>query len=126
MRRPSRQLLAKNEKAAYYEQYQETLIPHNRPYTRIFCFIPALVKHANDPRPIDPTSPCPAARDYSRAYLHHLLKAGEILAMMLMTSINLAYYQEFMASLRRAVEARRFEDFRAETKALWAEGERSA
>ena len=53
---------------------------------------PANARHADDPRPLDEMSDCPAARDYSRAYLHHLVKAGEILAGMLLTWNNLAYY----------------------------------
>ena len=51
-------------------------------------------RHADDARPIDPQSSCAAARDYSRAYLRHLVKSGEILAMMALTAVNLAYYQE--------------------------------
>ena len=62
-------------------------------------------------------SPCPAARDYSRAYLHHLVKADEMLGAMLLTMVNLAYYQELMAGARAAIAAGRFEDFRAETQA---------
>ena len=80
-------------------------------------------KHADDPQPIDPESPCEAARIYSRAYLHHLVKAGEILAMMLLTAINLAYYEALMADARAAIAASRYADFCAETKALWARGE---
>jgi queuine tRNA-ribosyltransferase len=80
-------------------------------------------KHVGDPRPIDPLLPCEAARIYSRAYLHHLVKAGEILGMMALTAINLAYYQELMASMRGAIEAGRFADFRSETKRAWNVGE---
>jgi queuine tRNA-ribosyltransferase len=80
-------------------------------------------KHANDPRPLDPASSCPAARDYSRAYLHHLVKSGEILGMMLLTWNNLAYYQELMAGMRAAIAARGFEDFRMATKAKWERGD---
>ncbi len=80
-------------------------------------------KHADDPRPIDPDSSCEAARIYSRAYLHHLVKAGEILAMMLLTTINLAYYEALMADIRAAIAAGRYADFCAETKERWARGE---
>jgi queuine tRNA-ribosyltransferase len=80
-------------------------------------------KHADDPRPIDPESSCEAARVYSRAYLHHLVKAGEILAMMLLTTINLAYYETLMAEARAAIAAGRYADFCAETKAKWSRGE---
>ncbi|ACB95948.1 tRNA guanosine(34) transglycosylase Tgt [Beijerinckia indica] len=80
-------------------------------------------RHADDPAPIDEKSSCAAARIYSRAYLHHLVKASEILGMILMTTINLAYYQELMAGMRAAIAEGRFEDFAAETEALWREGE---
>jgi queuine tRNA-ribosyltransferase len=83
-------------------------------------------RHAEDPRPLDPKSTCPAARDYSRAYLHHLVKAGEILGMMLLTWVNLAYYQDLMAGLRAAIAAGRLDDFVAETKEGWARGDAAA
>ncbi len=53
--------------------------------------------HAEDPAPLDPESACPAARDYSRAYLHHLVKSGEYLGAMLLSWVNTAFYQELMA-----------------------------
>jgi queuine tRNA-ribosyltransferase len=80
-------------------------------------------RHAEDGRPIDAGSSCPAARDYSRAYWHHLVKSGEILAMMALTAVNIAYYQELMACMRAAIAERRLADFIAETKAGWARGE---
>ena len=80
-------------------------------------------QNAADPRPIDAASTCPAARDYSRAYLHHLVKAQEILGMMLLTSVNLAYYQDLMAGIRKAVAEGKFSDFYGETKAGWARGD---
>lgn len=80
-------------------------------------------KHADDPRPIDPLAACEAARIYSRAYLHHLVKAGEILGMMLLTEINLSYYQSLMTEVRRAIDARCFADFSTATKAAWEKGE---
>jgi queuine tRNA-ribosyltransferase len=80
-------------------------------------------RHAEDPRPLDETSACPAARDYSRAYLHHLVKAGETLGAILLTMVNLAYYQELMAGMRAAITARRFEDFRNQAGAMWAQGD---
>ena len=82
-------------------------------------------RFADDPRPIDELSSAPAARDYSRAYWRHLVKSGEILAMMGLTAINLAYYQELMAGARRAVADRRLDDYVAEIKAGWEEGERA-
>ncbi len=66
-------------------------------------------RHAEDPRPLDETSTCPAARDYSRAYLHHLVRSGEILGAVLLTWNNLWHYQELMRRLRAAIEAGRLE-----------------
>ncbi|WP_460452122.1 tRNA guanosine(34) transglycosylase Tgt [Alsobacter sp. SYSU BS001988] len=80
-------------------------------------------RHADDPRPIDEQSSCPAARDYSRAYLHHLVKAGEILGMMLLTWVNLAYYQDLTAGMRKAIADGRYDDFAAETKDGWTRGD---
>jgi queuine tRNA-ribosyltransferase len=80
-------------------------------------------RHASDPRPLDETSPCAAARDYSRAYLHHLVKSGELLAGSLLSTINLAYYQELTAGIRAAIVAGRLAEFRAATKAEWAQGD---
>jgi queuine tRNA-ribosyltransferase len=81
-------------------------------------------RHAADPNPVDPQASCEVARVYSRAYLHHLVKSGEILGMMALTAINLAYYQELMAGMRAAIKAGRFAEFCLETKAAWAEGEK--
>jgi queuine tRNA-ribosyltransferase len=77
-------------------------------------------RHANDARPLDADSACPAARDYSRAYLHHLVKANEMLGGILLTSINLHYYQDLMRGMRDAIAEGRFEDFRRVTKEGWA------
>ncbi|MDF1747832.1 MAG: tRNA guanosine(34) transglycosylase Tgt [Alphaproteobacteria bacterium] len=71
-------------------------------------------RHADDPRPLDEECPCPACKDYSRAYLHHLIKAQELLGPMLLTWHNLAYYQQLMAGMRKAIEAGRFSDFEAD------------
>src|SRR5262249_46977895 len=60
-------------------------------------------RHADDPRPIDEASDCSASRDYSRAYIHHLVKAGEALGAMLLTWNNLHYYQALMAGARSAI-----------------------
>ena len=80
-------------------------------------------RHAEDMRPLDEQSSCPAARDYSRAYLHHLIRANEALGGMLLTWANLAYYQDLMAGIRKATEEGRFADFMAETQAEWARGD---
>ena len=61
--------------------------------------------HADDPAPLDPGCSCPACRQFSRAYLHHVVKANEIIASMLLTWHNLNFYQDLMAALRRAIAA---------------------
>ena len=71
-------------------------------------------RHAEDTRPLDEKSACPAARDYSRAYLHHLVKAGEFLGSMLLTWANVWFYQELMAAVRAAIAEGRFAQFAAE------------
>ncbi|MBZ9935491.1 tRNA guanosine(34) transglycosylase Tgt [Mesorhizobium sp. BR1-1-16] len=83
-------------------------------------------RHAEDHRPLDEASDCPASRDYSRAYLHHLFKANETLGAMLLTWNNLAYYQSLMAGIRAAIDEDRFEDFRLATKEGWARGDIAA
>ena len=99
---------------------------HGLAYTRFGRVNLRNAKHADDISPLDPQSACPAARDYSRAYLHHLIKSGEILGMMLLTWANLAYYQDLMAGMRKAIGASSFSDFYGETKAGWARGETQA
>ena len=73
-------------------------------------------KHAEDSRPLDPQSTCPAATDYSRAYLHHLIKSGEYLGAMLLSWSNTAFYQQLMKAMRAAIAEGRFNDWAAETK----------
>ena len=74
-------------------------------------------RHADDPRPLDPGSSCPAACDYSRAYLHHLVKSEEILGAILLTWNNVWFYQDLMARLRAAIECRETDAFAAGLKA---------
>ncbi|MQB43059.1 tRNA guanosine(34) transglycosylase Tgt [Rhizobium sp. ICMP 5592] len=80
-------------------------------------------RHAEDMRPLDDQSNCPASRDYSRAYLHHLVRANEALGGMLLSWNNLAYYQELMQGIRQAIAEGRFADFMAETQENWAKGD---
>ena len=80
-------------------------------------------RHAEDPRPLDEGCSCPACRGYSRAYLHHVLRAGEMIAGMLLTWHNLQYYQDLMAGLRGAIAAAGLEEFAAGFHALRAEGD---
>jgi len=68
-------------------------------------------RHAGDPRPLEEGCPCRACTSYSRAYLHHLTKAGEILGLMLATEHNLTYYQRLMESLRKSIIQMRIFDF---------------
>ena len=83
-------------------------------------------RHAEDARPLDEASACDAARGYSRAYLHHLVKANEMLGAVLLTTVNLAYYQELMAGARAAIADGHFEDFRAATREQWTKGDIAA
>ena len=80
-------------------------------------------RHAEDHRPLDEMSTCPASSQYSRAYLHHLVKSNEALGGMLLTWNNLHYYQYLMQGIRDAIEAGRFNDFFEETRAEWAKGD---
>jgi queuine tRNA-ribosyltransferase len=80
-------------------------------------------RHAQDPRPLDEHSRCPAARDYSRAYLHHLAKTNEMLGAMLLSEANLYYYQDLMEGARTAIAAGTFAEYREQTRAGWAAGD---
>ena len=93
---------------------------HGLAFTR---FGPINIKnahHAEDARPLDAESRCPAARDFSRAYLHHLFKAGETLGGTLLSIVNLFYYQDLMAGARAAIATGRYADYVAKTKEQWA------
>ena len=70
-------------------------------------------RYAEDSSPLDPSIDCPASRDYSKAYLHHLFKAGELLGQVLLSWHNVAYYQALMARMRTAITEGRLADFRA-------------
>jgi queuine tRNA-ribosyltransferase len=96
---------------------------HGLAYTRFGKVNLKNARHAEDGRPLDERSTAPAARDWSRAYLHHLVKAGEILGMMMLTAINIAYYQELMGTLRAAIAAHRLADAIGEIREGWTRGE---
>jgi queuine tRNA-ribosyltransferase len=96
---------------------------HGMAFTRHGAINLANARHANDPRPLDAESPHPVARKYSRAYLHHLTKANEILGAVLLSTINLAYYQTLMAGMRTAIVARRFSAFREYIMEGWELGD---
>ena len=80
-------------------------------------------RHAEDLRPLDEDMDCPASSQYSRAYIHHLVRSNEALGGMLLTWHNLAYYQVLMKEIRQAIAKGRFSEFKAETEAMWAGGD---
>ena len=80
-------------------------------------------RHAEDPRPLDEHCLCPCCQGYSRAYLHHVFRAGEIISSMLLTWHNLHYYQELMAGIRAAISDGKFTAFEADFHARRAEGD---
>ncbi|MDF2095168.1 tRNA guanosine(34) transglycosylase Tgt [Aquibaculum arenosum] len=84
-----------------------------RGYTRRGVINMRNARHRDDPRPIDPGCACPACGTWSRAYVHHLFRAEEMLGPILLTLHNLYYYQEVMAGLRRAIEIGGVQDFAA-------------
>jgi len=96
---------------------------HGMAFTRYGAINLSNARHANDKRPLDEQSAHPTARTYSRAYLHHLTKANEMLGAVLLSTINLAYYQALMAGVREAITAGRFADFETATKAGWERGD---
>jgi queuine tRNA-ribosyltransferase len=92
---------------------------HGLAFTR---FGPINIKnahHAEDARPLDAQSRCPAAREFSRAYLHHLFKAGEALGGTLLSIVNLYYYQDLMAGAREAIARGGFADYVADVQEQW-------
>ncbi|PLS20250.1 tRNA guanosine(34) transglycosylase Tgt [Neptunicoccus cionae] len=80
-------------------------------------------RHKDDPRPLDADCSCPACANYSRAYLHHVIKSQEIIGSMLLTWHNLHYYQELMAGLRDAIASGSLDDFVAVFHARRAQGD---
>jgi queuine tRNA-ribosyltransferase len=80
-------------------------------------------RHKDDPRPLDENCSCPACSNYSRAYLHHVIKSQEIIGSMLLTWHNLHYYQELMQGLRDAIAARTLDDFVAGFHAVRTQGD---
>jgi len=96
---------------------------HGLAYTRRGKVNLKNARHADDPRPLDEESDCPAARDYSRAYLHHLVRSQEALGAMLLTWNNLGYYQSLMQDIRGAIEAGRFEQRAEQISEGWKRGD---
>lgn len=96
---------------------------HGLAYTRRGKVNLRNARHADDHRPLDEESDCPAARDYSRAYLHHLVRSQEALGAMLLTWNNLAYYQRLMQDIRDAIAAGKFVERAAAISEGWARGD---
>ena len=96
---------------------------HGLAFTRFGKINLKNARHARDTRPLDETSDCPAARDYSRAYLHHLIKSGEMLGSMLVSWINVAYYEALMGDMRAAIAEQRFDAFVRQFKKEQAAGD---
>jgi queuine tRNA-ribosyltransferase len=93
---------------------------HGLAFTRFGPINIKNAQHAGDARPLDAESRCAAARDFSRAYLHHLFKAGEALGGTLLSVVNLFYYQDLMEGARGAIAAGRFADYAAQVREQWA------
>ena len=99
---------------------------HGHAHTRFGVINLKNARHKDDPRPLDEQSPNPNCRRFSRAYLNHLTKTEEILGAMILSEVNLSYYQELMAGMRLAIEKGRFADFAAQTREGWAKGDLAA
>lgn len=98
---------------------------HGHAYTRMGVINLKNARHKDDPRPLDELSPNLNCRRFSRAYLHHLIRTEEMLGAMILSQINLAYYQELVRGCRAAIEAGGFADFAAQTRAQWSQGDLS-
>ncbi len=96
---------------------------HGTAFTRYGQINLRNARHADDPRPLDETSSRPSTRNTSRAYLHHLVRSGESLGAMLLSEINIAYYQHLMQEIRQAVAQRTFADFSERVRAGWEGGD---
>jgi queuine tRNA-ribosyltransferase len=96
---------------------------HGMAFTRFGQINLRNARHADDPRPLDEESAWPSTRNISRAYLHHLVRSGETLGAMLLSEINVAYYQHLMRGMREAIGAGTFEAFQKQTRAEWARGD---
>jgi queuine tRNA-ribosyltransferase len=99
---------------------------HGMAFTRFGQINLRNARHADDPRPLDEASSWPATRNYSRAYLHHLVRSGETLGAMLLSEINIAYYQNLMHEIREAIAKGTFARFRERTRADWEKGDIAA
>jgi len=96
---------------------------HGMAFTRFGQINLRNARHVDDPRPLDEEAAWPSTSGISRAYLHHLVRSGETLGAMLLSEINVAYYQELMRGIREAIAHGSFADFRERTLAGWAQGD---
>ena len=96
---------------------------HGHAYTRFGVINLKNARHRDDPRPLDEDSPNPNCRRFSRAYLHHLVRTEEILGAMILSQVNLSYYQELCIGARVAVESGSMADYAQATRARWAQGD---
>jgi queuine tRNA-ribosyltransferase len=96
---------------------------HGHAYTRFGVINLKNARHKDDPRPLDEESPNPNCRRFSRAYLHHLVRTEEILGAMILSQVNLSYYQELCIGARAAIEAGTMTDYAQATRARWAQGD---
>ncbi len=99
---------------------------HGHAYTRFGVINLKNARHKDDPRPLDEASPNPNCRRFSRAYLHHLIRTEEMLGAMILSQINLSYYQQLCIGARTAIEAGAFADYAAQTRSTWAAGDIAA
>lgn len=98
---------------------------HGHAYTAFGKINLLNAKYETDPRPIEPGCNCPACRNYSRAYIRHLLKAGEMLGLRLMVTHNLYFYNHLMEEIRTAIEEHRYSQFKKEKLAGFEAGEQA-
>ena len=96
---------------------------HGMAFTRFGQINLRNARHQDDPRPLDEESDWPSTKGYSRAYLHHLVRSGETLGAMLLSEINIAYYQRLMQDIRDTIAQGTFCEFRERTRAGWAQGD---
>lgn len=96
---------------------------HGHAYTRFGVVNLKNARHKDDHRPLDEASSNPTARRFSRAYLHHLVRCEEMLGAMILSQINLSYYQELMAGMRNAIENATFVQYCAEVREGWTKGD---
>jgi queuine tRNA-ribosyltransferase len=96
---------------------------HGHAYTRFGVINLKNARHRDDPRPLDEQSPNPNCRRFSRAYLHHLIRTEEMLGAMILSQINLSYYQELVQGTRDAISSGALADYAANTRAAWARGD---